>query len=131
MNRQVARLVLAGAIAVGTLAPGFARAHDLPDLTPESNTIAVAKGSTFRIVLAANPSTGFNWSLKGFSRPGVAQVLGCTFIASTSHLPGAGGTSICRVEATGVGTTTLTLRHARSWTSEGARIQQFIITVTP
>ncbi|MGD0050701.1 MAG: protease inhibitor I42 family protein [Vulcanimicrobiaceae bacterium] len=124
-------IILASALAVGALVPGFAPAHDLPELTRESNTITVAKGSQFRIVLSANPTTGFTWGLKGFSRAGVAHVLGCNFVPPSSPIPGRGGTYICLLAATGAGTTTLTLKYARPWTSDGATTQRFVITVTP
>jgi hypothetical protein len=75
MNR-LRPIILAGALWVALLAPALAGAQELAVLTASSRTISVAKGSYVLIELAANPTTGYSWSTKGFSRAGVAQVLG-------------------------------------------------------
>jgi inhibitor of cysteine peptidase len=130
MNR-LRPIILAGALWVALLAPALAGAQELAVLTASSRTISVAKGSYVLIELAANPTTGYSWSTKGFSRAGVAQVLGSDYVPPTSHLLGAGGTCFYLLKALGTGTTTLTLAYARSFDSGGATTQRFVITVTP
>lgn len=131
MNQRVLTLTLALAVTLGVVGPSPACAQSLPVFTASSSTVSVANNSYFLVALPSNPTTGYNWSSKGFSQPGIVQLVGSGFVPSTSGLLGAGGTYVCVLKATGTGTTTLTLIYARSFGNSASTIQKFQITVTP
>ncbi|HEY5258087.1 MAG TPA: protease inhibitor I42 family protein [Candidatus Baltobacteraceae bacterium] len=131
MNTRLLTIALALAVLFGVFAPDIAPAQGLSIFTISTHAIRVKTGSYFLIELASNPTTGYNWSLKGFSHPGVVQALGSGYAPSTSGRMGAGGTYGGQFKAIRPGTTTLTLAYARSFEPGSATMQTFEVTVTP
>jgi len=131
MNKRILTIAFALAAISGVLAPGFTRAQGLSIFTAATHAIDVKSGSYFLIELASNPTTGYSWSLKGFSRPGVVEALGSGYAPPTSGRMGAGGTYVGQFKAIRPGTTRLTLAYARPFEPGSATTQTFEITVTP
>jgi inhibitor of cysteine peptidase len=86
----------------------------------DGTRVALKKGGELKVVLDANPSTGFQWQ----GPPNVAPLLspiGQRIYVSKSTNPmdlGAGGSNIFRYRAEDTGKSTLTMEYRRPW--EGA-----------
>lgn len=78
------------------------------------STVMVSKGGTVQIVLAGNPTTGYQWQLTAGDASIIRQVGEATFQPDTDAI-GAGGKEILRFEADSPGTTILKLEYRRPW----------------
>jgi inhibitor of cysteine peptidase len=83
--------------------------------TNAGQTIRIAVGQSLDVRLAANPTTGYEWST-GALRAGPLMRTGrSTFAPSTSGLLGAGGTQVFAYRGTAPGTAHLSFEYARPW----------------
>jgi inhibitor of cysteine peptidase len=82
--------------------------------------IEVSEGESFEILLASNPTTGYEWKLTEQRPVGVVAFEGSTYEQDpdTEGLTGAGGTETLTFDAVGAGSATIELEYARSGTGE-------------
>jgi len=87
-------------------------------------------GGRLVVELESNPSTGYTWEASNLDTS-VLKQLGQTEYkpASSSPMPGAGGTQILRFEAVAPGTTTLTLIYHRPFETNAVPAKTFTIKV--
>jgi len=88
-------------------------------------------GETFVIVLDANPTTGYSWSVVD-SGPARIVNVGSAFLRPETGRVGAGGKQILLFRATSPGAAALTLRYVRAFdptTFKGARSAVFHVVV--
>jgi predicted secreted protein len=82
-----------------------------PIPTPSGQQIVVEQGQQFPIALFANPSTGFHW--QPTFDTGALALQSQTFAsnATSTPLPGAGGTEVFVFQALRAGTTSITFEY--------------------
>jgi inhibitor of cysteine peptidase len=103
-------------------------------LSDESVPIRVGVGERFTIVLASNPSTGYEWALdEGFPAAALREV-GSEYVADRSRFSppadGAGGRERWTFEAVEAGEVSLPLVYHRPWEGGGvARRAAFQVVV--
>jgi len=88
-------------------------------------TVAVNDGSTFKIKLDENPSTGYSWNES--VTPGLT-ITASDYI-SGANMPGAGGTHEWTVKAAGKGQQQFSGIYKRSWEPVTGNENKFVITV--
>lgn len=93
--------------------------------------ITLAVKDEFKIVLEANPSTGYQWEIDpDASGTGVVDPVGEASFESESDLPGSGGKQTFTFEATGDGSVLLRLRYWRSFEPDATPLRMFEVNVT-
>jgi inhibitor of cysteine peptidase len=107
-------------LACLALALLFACAHRPAEIVlteaDDGRTITIREGATLLIRLAANPTTGYRWTLA--RTPSRLTLAGDDALFEPASEPprlGAGGHQLFRFTATAPGRETLELIHARSW----------------
>ncbi len=95
------------------------------------HTVMMKAGDHFMVELDANPSTGYTWEA-GEVDSSILKQIGETEYksASTTPMPGQGGTQVLRFQAVGAGTTTLKLIYHRPWETGVPPINTFTVQVT-
>ena len=88
-------------------------------------------GGRIVVELEANPTTGFTWEASNLDTT-ILKQLGETVYkpASSTPLPGSGGTQVLRFEAVAPGTTTLTLIYHRTFETNVPPAKTYTIKVT-
>ncbi len=88
-------------------------------------------GGRVVVELDANPTTGFTWEVSNLDTS-VLKQLGETEYkpASSTPMPGSGGTQVLRFEAVAPGTTTLTLIYHRPFEKDVPPAKTYTIKVT-
>jgi inhibitor of cysteine peptidase len=89
------------------------------DASADGTSQSIKNGQVISISLESNPSTGFGWfatitNSSVLTQMGDPEYLGAAADTSTPVV-GAAGTQTFYFQATGTGTTTLTLNYERSW----------------
>jgi len=89
-----------------------------------------ANSQQFKITLPANPTTGFQWTVKEYDKA-ILKLAGNQYLAPQPKLMGAGG-EMCfifsRVKgATYPKTTTLLFRYSRSWEHKGGIVKKVVV----
>ncbi len=88
-------------------------------------------GGKVVVELEANPSTGYTWEASNLDTTILKQSGETEYKpASSTPMPGQGGTQVLRFEAVGPGTTTLILIYHRPFETSVAPIKTFTIKVT-
>lgn len=119
-------LVLFGLVIVGILAafvasvmlpsPGIAASNGAAasyGTADNGKTISIRTGTTFKVILDENPSTGYSWNTTVTSG---LKVTDSTYIQGGSPgLAGAGGTHEWTVQATGKGEQQFSAIYKRPW----------------
>ncbi len=83
------------------------------------------------VELESNPSTGFTWEASNLDTTILKQSGETEYKpASSTPMPGSGGTQVLRFEAVAPGTTTLTLIYHRPFETNVPPIKTFTIKVT-
>lgn len=77
--------------------------------------VAMAPGEQVVLELAANPTTGYDWTVRTEPDLRVARIVSNTTGEPDSDAPGAGSTQRVVVEALGEGSTTIDLALVRPW----------------
>ena len=99
-----------------------------------SGPATLAVGDTLAITLAANPSTGYSWTLA--TAPDAAVLAAAGEPAYTPDrtdgppMPGAGGKTTFRLVAAGVGTTRVVLTYRRGWETDVPPAETVTVDVT-
>lgn len=98
-------------------------------------TIKVALGSEISLILAANATTGYSWTVLRSPDPAILAFFGPTkgvYLASrpAPGLVGVGGKTTWTLRAVGAGSTILGLGYQRPWESGVAPVSSFQVTIT-
>jgi len=101
------------------------------EFTNPSQTIRIAVGETFSIVLDSNPTTGYSWQRGKQAEDGILSFVDSAYVAPRTDLAGAGGRERMTFKAMAPGTEKLTLYYLRPWekNTEPARTMVFTVTV--
>jgi len=101
-------------------------------LTEDFNKVTVAKGETFSIELASNPSTGYGWDVQ--LKSGKASLVKEDYVSSApagSMIVGGDGKEIFVFKANETGTVEIEAQYKRSWEKSvpAAKVKNFSVTV--
>ena len=107
--------------------------HSLPTLAYQTSKINVdGKYNQFSITLPANPTTGFEWTVKKYDKT-LLQIKAQDYKASPTQRLGAGGGmifSFSRVKTTIYPKSTIILfRYARSWEPASSGLLKYITVI--
>jgi inhibitor of cysteine peptidase len=81
-----------------------------------SNRIIEANiGQTFTIIIASNPTTGYQWKLAQSLDEKIIKFVGSRYIAAKKRLIGSGGKEEWVFKAVGKGVATIILEYNRPW----------------
>jgi inhibitor of cysteine peptidase len=93
----------------------------VPTTPPDSGSVMnVATGDVFAVVLDANPTTGYSWSISTQPDPSMVVSLDDLFIPPSVTLPGAPGRECFRFQAAGAGQTRIGFAYARPFEPDAA-----------
>ena len=92
-----------------------------------SKQITVAEGTELIVNLAANPSTGFNWTQPAISTPAVLTQTDSKYLAPETSAIGAAGNQVWTFNASQKGTTTVKMDYSRPW--EGGEQAEWTFTL--
>ncbi len=103
------------------------------DASANGTTVTVAPGTPIVITLAANPTTGYSWTVTSLPDPAAVAldsppegVYVATPVASA--VVGSGGAQTWDLHATQAGTTSIQLAYARPWESGTPPVETFSVT---
>lgn len=86
--------------------------------------------SRFLVSLPANPTTGYQWSIKGYDR-NVINLIHSEYRAGNPKLIGSGGTMYYTFEVISTAdlpeTTVITFDYGRPWEKTADKIQQIVV----
>ena len=128
-----AAVVFAAALCAGC--PTQSPAPSTPTLTEKDagQSVELAVGSTVRIVLDSNPSTGYRWDVAAVD----AKILRAAGESSSTHesggpppMPGAPEKAILSFQATARGQTTLQLVYHQPWMKDAPPAKTFSANFT-
>lgn len=96
-----------------------------------AQSVVLAKGRTLVVVIAGNPSTGYQWELVGPVDGAVlAQEGRAEFVAGAPDLVGAPGEYRFTFKAIGQGTTGIGMKYVRPWEQDKAPAAKATVNVT-
>jgi inhibitor of cysteine peptidase len=105
MHGRILR-VGAATVAALTLAAAPAAAKQVSvTIADTGKTITVTRGDTVKVSLDSNVSTPFRWVVTQKPKRAIARVTQDRYVAPAEVLPGAGGTQVYVIRATGKGQT--------------------------
>jgi len=92
--------------------------------------LVLAPNHAFEIVLASNPTTGYDWTVQ-IENSAIVQKVSQTFEADSSGRVGAGGNTTWTFQTDRVGKTEITFLYHRPWEKETppTRVVTFQISV--
>ncbi len=104
---------------------------ELPEETDPGSPLVIMHNEDFSIRLAANPTTGFTWSLDSTRSTGTIRFLESTMETPGPRAVGAGGFEVWTFRALKPGRARLLFRYARSWEKDvaPARTLEFDVQV--
>ncbi|HEY1294781.1 MAG TPA: protease inhibitor I42 family protein [Chloroflexota bacterium] len=115
-------------ILVMTQAPSACMASTTT--TDAAQSINVGIRQDFAIVLAANPTTGYSWSIASEPDPAVAVALDNQFIGPNTSIPGAPGRECFRFTSTGAGQTSVGFVYTRPFEPDAPPAQSVDVQIT-
>jgi inhibitor of cysteine peptidase len=136
------KLFIAGILlCLSALLPGCVR--NTAAVSPTSSQIQVNEdfnkpleineGETFSIMLSANPTTGYQWTLKNPLDPTKLKLMHSQYQATATavHIVGSGGKETWTFKALHKGNATITLQYHRPWEKEKppARIKEYQVII--
>lgn len=133
ISKAIGRTILASLLAGGiTIASGAqttpAKTVELGELGQQV-IVRLNPGDTLRIVLPANPSTGYSWKASGVDAT-VLTATGKQNSPGAAKMPGAPGTQALSFTAKASGTDHLTLNYARPWEKNVKPARSYMVDVT-
>lgn len=81
------------------------------EISEPGKSIEVAAGNEFKIVIDANPSTGYHWELIGDLDGAVLEFVSNDYRASEPVMPGSGGKDVWTFKAIAAGEADITLGY--------------------
>ena len=122
--------ILTLSLILGLLAGCSPKESNLTDAN-NGQPATIKVGSRIIVELASNPSTGFTWEASDLDTSVLKQLGEPEYKpASSTPLPGSGGTQVLRFEAVAPGTTTLTLICHRTFETNVPPAKTYTIKVT-
>jgi inhibitor of cysteine peptidase len=126
-------LILLGLVVVGLLT-AFAASVMLPSrgvtasygIGDNGKTISMGEGTTIKVILDENPTTGYSWNES--VTPGL-QVQDSKYVESGSGLMGAGGSHEWTIKATGKGEQQFSAVYKRQWEPLSGSENTFKLTI--
>ena len=94
--------------------------------TDNGKTLTLATGKTFRLELASNPTTGFDWHLEGLDTKSF-MVVSSGFNPPNTKLVGAGGIDWWEIKALKPGQHKIRLLYYRIWEGKGKAVDQYTL----
>jgi inhibitor of cysteine peptidase len=99
--------------------------------TPESgHVVNVNTEQIFAIVLEANPTTGYSWSISADPDPAVAVFVDSQALPPATSLLGAPGRECFRFRSTGAGQTSVGLVYTRPFEPNAPPAQSVDVAIT-
>jgi inhibitor of cysteine peptidase len=98
--------------------------------TDADQSVKVSPGQTLEVVLDANPSTGYTWSVAAEPEFLTAQGEPVFSSEAASGLVGAPGTQTLRFTVSAAGEGPLSLSYVRPWEADAAPAQTFTVEIT-
>lgn len=119
--------------AASPASPGSPPATVRLDEGANGSTFTVAPGTPIVLVLPANPTTGYSWTITSLPDPGHVSLDSpiegtYTATAAASGIVGSGGSQSWDLHATKAGTTSMALAYARPWESGVPPVETFAVT---
>lgn len=107
------KLSLLFAVLALTLAACGGKATETPaiEISDAGKSIEVAAGNEFKIVIDANPSTGYHWEIIGELDEDILQFVLKEYRADEPVMPGSGGKDVWVFKAIAPGETTIVLGY--------------------
>ena len=103
------------AIAMFTITACGGKVTETPvpqlEISEPGQTIEVAAGNEFKIIIESNPSTGYHWELIGNLDDRLIQFVSKEYRASEPVLMGSGGKDVWVFKALAAGETKIVLGH--------------------
>jgi inhibitor of cysteine peptidase len=102
-----------------------------PPVSDPAVAIAVTAGDDFKIVLDANPSTGYHWELDEDTGPDTIEFVSREYVADEPVAPGSGGAEIWTFKALSPGDVQITLGYypPSNEPTDPQQIQTFTVKV--
>jgi inhibitor of cysteine peptidase len=99
-------------------------------ISDPAKQLEAAAVNEFKIVIAANPSTGYHWELAGELDEEIVQFVSREYRAGKPVMPGSGGVDVWTFKAVAAGETTITLGYYPPSSGEEAeQVVTFSLTV--
>jgi inhibitor of cysteine peptidase len=117
MTAGKAARLLAALLAIAALVvAGCGEDEPTTERFEDPSSIEVDSGTEFEVVLASNPTTGYEWKLAEDPDPAIAEYAGTEYTPDSEgeNLAGGGGEQTLTFRAVGAGETTLELEYAFS-----------------
>ena len=118
-------------LLLGWVLTGCAATGQEVVITAKNNgqTLRIPVGGTLVVRLAANPTTGYDWTPASVAAP-VVNLVGTSFTsAGAPGMTGAGGTDTFHFRAVKPGEEVLKLNYARSWETNVPPVQTVSFTI--
>lgn len=106
------------------------KCSDCPTYGASDTKIRVDAEQDVVIALDSNPTTGYRWEVTAVSDPEVVRMTADTYVAPKRGDPGASGQQRLEFAADRPGTTTLTVRYARSFEPNDPTVRVIVYNVT-
>ena len=130
-------MLLAAGIIIGYTLNGEAQVATAPliitndpvnfyGISNNNSTVIVTKNETFGLLLAENPTTGYQWSL---NLTGGLSVVSDKYIADNGSLIGGGGIHVWVIKAMEHGDQAVSASYQRSWENTTANEVQYLLNV--
>jgi len=105
--------------------------EELMDQNHIEKHVEIAVGSTLKVTLGSNPTTGFNWTEQAqIGDPNILQQTVHEYTAPDTDVPGAAGKEEWTFEALETGETTVSMEYSRPWEGGEKGEWTFDLTVT-
>lgn len=130
-GRTAVLIVVASAIVAALLAGCTTAGAGTTKLTAgdAGKTVTIAPGSTLVVELESNPTTGYDWYVKGAVPSQLTTVAEEYRSEASPGTVGGGGVKTFTFEGADAGSGTLTLVYVRPWESRAVPEQSFSVTV--
>jgi predicted secreted protein len=107
--KRILFLLVVAAIALSSCRGG---GSDEPfQISDPAKRLEASAGNEFKIIIAANPSTGYHWELAEELDGSVVEFVSREYRADEPVLPGSGGVDVWTFRAVSPGETTITLGY--------------------
>lgn len=110
MFKAIATTVCIISVITAVLLPANAQEYDEQNRIIEANA-----GQTFNIIIASNPTTGYQWKLAQSLDEKIIKFISSRYIAPKKRLIGSQGKEEWVFKAAGKGVATIILEYIRPW----------------
>jgi inhibitor of cysteine peptidase len=107
--KRILFLYIVLALALASCKGG--ESDEIFQISDPAKQLEAAAGNEFKIIIAANPSTGYHWELVEELDEGIVQFVSREYRADEPVMPGSGGVDVWTFKAVAAGETTITLGY--------------------